>query len=186
MPRISSEDLAALRSKYEAMRSLRELHERAKEDRAFVEPDPKAKLAALADAFPGALREIDELPFATITSRIEEIERAEQNADAIASWMIVQLTFHRFARGALAIKRWLGRSRVALPSRDELVRAIEAGVVMHVDEALLWIDAVDRIARPEQGRVMGVVWRRVIDELSLECSIEEARALAFGVNVEGI
>src|SRR5215213_4368889 len=107
MQPISSEDLARLRSKYEAMKTLRELHARAKRDPSFVEPDPKAKLAALADAFPGALREIDELPLELIETRIRAIARAEIDASAIAEWMIVQASFHRFARGALAAKRWL-------------------------------------------------------------------------------
>src|SRR5688572_8035198 len=142
MPLISSEDLAGLRSKYEAMKELRELHEQAKKDPSFVEPDPKAKLASLADKFPGALREIDELPLATITSRMGDLTRATIDANAIAEWMIVQVAFHRFARGALAVKRWLGKEKS--PNRDAFVRALDANEVMHMNDARLWLDALDR------------------------------------------
>jgi len=182
MQPISSEDLAGLRSKYEAMKELREVHEKAKNDPSFIEPDPKAKLAALAEKFPGALREIDELPFATITSRIEEITGAERDPTTISEWMIVQVTFHRLARGALAVKRWLGKDKS--PTREAFERALDAGELTHVKEARLWIDALDQIARPEDGRVMRVVWRRVIADLELTQSLEEARARAFGVAID--
>ena len=66
-------DLRALRDKYEQMLRLRQLHARAKTEPDFVEPDPRPVMAALARLYPGALREIDELPVELITARIEEL-----------------------------------------------------------------------------------------------------------------
>ena len=70
-------DLRALRDKYEQMLCLRQLHARAKQDPEFVEPDPRSAMAALARDYPGALREIDELPIEDIERRIAELAAAE-------------------------------------------------------------------------------------------------------------
>ena len=71
-------DLRALRDKYEQMLRLRQLHARAKTELDFIEPDPRPAMAALARLYPGALREIDELPVELITARIEELTVAER------------------------------------------------------------------------------------------------------------
>jgi hypothetical protein len=163
---ISKADLSRLRCKYEAMKALRDLHARAKEDPSFHEPDPKVQLAALADAFPGALREIDELPIETIAERIAALAAAENDEVAIAPWMIVQTTFHRLARGALATKRWLnGRKDPTEEDRASFVCALDRGEVGHASDARYWIDALATIARPPDGRLMRVVWEHVALEL---------------------
>src|SRR5688572_17564639 len=154
---ISKADLTRLRAKYEAMKKLRDLHARAKSDPTFIEPDPKPRLAALADEFPGALREIDELPLDTITERIDALAKAERNADDESlrlPWMVVQATFHRFARGALAAKRWLaGKRDPNEADRVAFVRALDANEIAHADDARAWVDALATVARPPDGRL---------------------------------
>src|SRR5262245_19307987 len=89
------------------MLRLRLLHVRAYEDPAFREPDPTPAMAKLAKEFPGALREIDELPLDVLRTRIVELEAAARDDAFVAPWMHASWSFHRLARGALAAKRWL-------------------------------------------------------------------------------
>lgn len=149
---------ADLRSKYEEMRALRE------EDLAEADTDPRPRMAALAARFPGALREIDELPLEEITSRIDALARAEHDADAEADWMHAMARFHALARGALFVKRELAfgreRERHAWP-----------------DEARAWHEQIEHIASPPRGRLMDLVYERLARELALTPS--SARDLVF-------
>ena len=60
MTRRGPPDLAALREKYERLLSLRLLHDRAKRERSFVEPDPRAELRAQVLAMFGPGVEVGE------------------------------------------------------------------------------------------------------------------------------
>lgn len=137
----------ALRDKYERMRRLRQLHEHARADPSFVEPDPRAAMAELARDFPGALRELDELPMAEIDRRL-----ALLTAEHIEPWMDAMVTFHALARGALAIKRWLA---------DHEPSEFQAALPGLVPEAALWADSLDAIASPPHGRLMDLVRARL-------------------------
>jgi hypothetical protein len=159
-----SPDLRALREKYAAILVLREAHG------SPDEPDPRAALGALAARFPGALREIDELPLETIRTRIAALDGALGDATKIERWMIAQSLFHRLARGALAVKRWLVRKPGATSADVRRDGALD-------DEARAWADDVDAIARPPRGRVMDLVHARVARELGV--TDEEARLLVF-------
>jgi hypothetical protein len=141
---------------------LREAHERARRDPAFVEPDPRAELALLADAFPGALREIDRLAMDVIRSRIEQLALAEGDVDKSERWMDVQALFHRLARGALATKRWLAGRRVVTEEDRELFRVARA--TLGAD--LMTFDLAD-VARPPRGRLMLLVRSEVARRLGL-------------------
>ena len=168
-------DLRALRDKYEQMLSLRQLHARAKEEPDFVEPDPRPAMAALARRFPGALREIDELPIADIESRITQLSAAEHDPSGLAPWMAAQAGFHRLARGALAVKRWLA-GRTPTPELDrELAEALAA--MPERDEARIWADDLDAVAKPPRGRVMDLVYARLALELGI--AVSEARDAVF-------
>lgn len=173
-------DLRALHDKYERMLRLRELHERAKHEAGFEEPDPRGAMAALARLFPGALREIDELPIAVIRARIDEIAAAERDESRVAPWMNAHVAFHRLARGALAVKRWLcGR-----PLTPELERAflVALPALSEADEASLWADELAAIACPPRGRVMDLVYARLareldVDVISARAAVRPPRAL---------
>ena len=162
-------DLASLRTKYERLLALRQLHDRAKGDASFVEPDPRGEMTSLARTWPGALRELDALPIDVIRARIAELDRALHDATRIERWMIAQDSFHRLARGALSAKRWLGK-------RKRITPAIRQDFAAHAPrEARAWRDALADIASPPRGRLMDLVHARVAAELDV--SIAEARRL---------
>jgi hypothetical protein len=122
-------------------------------------------MAALAYAFPGALREMDRIPMAELERRLAWLERlhAGEQADAPEPWALLGFRYHVLLRGALAAKRWLaGRRSVD----EELVaRFREATVALdHGEEALLWADALPRLAAPPAGRLLALV----LERLSLE------------------
>jgi hypothetical protein len=169
-------DLRALRDKYERMLRLRQLHARAKEDPDFVEPDPRTAMADLARLYPGALREIDELPLDVIRARIDDLSAAEHDRSRVAAWMNAHATFHRLARGALAVKRWLaGR-----PLTPELSRTFGTALATMPgsEDARSWAGDLAAIARPPRGRVMELVYVRLARELALDVSEARAAVLA--------
>jgi hypothetical protein len=164
-------DLRALRDKYEQMLCLRRLHARAKEEPDFIEPDPRPAMVALARRYPGALREIDVLPIADIEHRIAELHAAEADASRIATWMNAQAEFHRLARGALAVKRWLA-GRSLTPEIDEAFAAALSAMPER-DDVLPWKDDLAALASPPRGRVMELVFVKLASVLGVELS--EAR-----------
>lgn len=168
---------------------LRQLHARSREEPDFVEPDPRPEMIALADRWPGALREIDELDLTTLTGRLEALDQtlgrtpddSEDTDDTEQSepWMIAQARFHRLLRGALAAKRWLGRSgrdRCTTPdARAELLDAIADQRLS--DDAALWADDLVSIARPPGGRILVAVFARLERELGVPAP--DLRACVF-------
>ena len=93
--------LRALQSKYQTLRALRL--------EGGAEP-PRARLFALARAFPGALRELDQLPMELLETRFEAIERALGGEGPVEAWMRLQVGYHGFMRAVLRIRR-LSRGR---------------------------------------------------------------------------
>ncbi|AKV02124.1 hypothetical protein AKJ09_08787 [Labilithrix luteola] len=193
---ISSRDLRELREKYARMLVLRQLHARSREEPDFVEPDPRPEMVALAQRWPGALREIDELDLTTIVGRLEALDRAlarttshedeahDDDERALAhveqqdveTWMIAQARFHQLLRGALAAKRWLGRERHATSDlRTRLLGAITDGQL--ANDAALWADELSQVARPPRGRLLLVVFARLERELGI--ADRELRASVF-------
>jgi hypothetical protein len=169
-------ELRRLRDKYERMLRLREAHDRARRDASFREPDPKPEMASLAEEFPGALREIDRLPLDVIGARIEELARAESDPAPGEPWMAAQVLFHRFARGALVAKRWLGGRKRVTPATARAFREALRDLP-RAAEAELFADDLARIAAPPGGRLMDVVHHRVADALGI--TVAAARALVF-------
>ncbi len=168
-------DLRALRDKYEQMLRLRQLHARAKAEPDFEEPDPRPAMAALARRYPGALREIDELPIDVIEARIVELAAAESDMTRILPWMSAHASFHRLARGALAVKRWLA-GRVLSPSLEKaFARALLT--LPDRDDAKSWSNDLAAIARPPRGRVMDLVYARLADELGVDVTGARAAVL---------
>lgn len=154
------------------MLRLRQLHLRAHEDPEFVEPDPRAAMAELARAFPGALREIDELPLAVIEARIAELALAEQERGGVRPWMLAQVRFHALARGALAVKRWLAGRTLTPRLEAELVVALTA--MPEREDAEAWATELGAIARPPRGRIMDLVYARLARELDTDVATARA------------
>ena len=168
-------DLRALRDKYERMLRLRLLHARAREEPGFVEPDPREAMAELARDFPGALREIDELPVDVIRQRIAALAAAEVDTSRAEAWMRAHASFHRHARGALAAKRWLeGR-----PATPDLIAAFARALptLQNAKDAAAWADDLAVVASPPRGRVMDLVYQRVAAELDIDVAAARASVM---------
>jgi hypothetical protein len=165
------------------MLRLRELHARARNEPGFVEPDPRAAMAELARTYPGALREIDELPLALIHARIDELRAAETDATSIAPWMIAQSRFHALARGALAVKRWL-EGRAVTPALDESFASALAALPF-AEDAELWRSDLAAIASPPRGRLMVLVYARLARELGTDVTSVRAAVLAPRTSLRG-
>lgn len=159
------------------MLRLRDLHERAKREPEFEEPEPGAAMAALAREFPGALRETDQLPITMLADRVAALDAALLDPACITPWMRASWSFHRLARGALAVKRWLATSTTSPAARGDLEAAIATSSLAFPDDARAWLDDLAAIAEPPRGRLMDLVYGRVAAELGL--SFGEARCLVL-------
>ena len=176
-------DLRALRYKYERMLHLRELHSRARTEPGFVEPDPRPAMAELARTYPGALREIDELPLALIRARIEELAAAEDDATKALPWMDAQSRFHSLARGALAVKRWLEGRRVT--AALEHAFALVLPTLPNAGDAQLWAGDLEAIATPPRGRLMDLVYARLARDLGVDVTSARAEVLPPRASLRG-
>jgi hypothetical protein len=168
---VSPDELVELKRKYEEILRLRF------EDLAKPGGDPRRDMAALAERFPGSLREMDELPLEAIGARLEELSRCISGEEIAASWMTASARFHRLMRGALAAKKWLGRRRVVDPALTQAFRAGPHDFV-YAEDALLWADALVGVARPPTGKLTALVFERLAAELGV--SPNEARARVHG------
>jgi hypothetical protein len=176
-------DLRALRDKYERILRLRELHVRASTEPGFLEPDPRRAMAELASTFPGALREMDELPLSLVRTRIAELEAAEVDAERVATWMTAQARFHALARGALSVKRWLGGRAVAPAVTEDFAASL--ATLPHAEDARPWGDELAAIARPPRGRLMDLVYQRLARELGVDVPSARAAVLPPRTSLRG-
>jgi hypothetical protein len=182
--------LERLRAKYATLHALRTAHSRQGAKLATAAEDAnasddanatdrralRAELAALAAEFPGALRELDELPMADIEARLTALDDVACGRAASAPWMHAVVRFHALARGALAAKRWLrGRKRVTAADRDAYAAA--TSTMPFADDARAWTLNLAEVAMPRGGRVLGLVFARLASELGL--SDADAHALVF-------
>jgi hypothetical protein len=162
-----------LRVKYVEMLAMRMEDAAAEEETERV----RVRMAELAARFPGALREIDELPMDEIRRRIAVLEEVLSGARRAEPWMTAMARFHALARGALCAKRWLaGRRRVDALTEQAFECAAE-GLRFPV-EARLWVRELDVLANPPRGRVTDAVFERLAEEL--DTSAAALRILVFG------
>ncbi|MEO8878521.1 MAG: hypothetical protein ABI461_23230 [Polyangiaceae bacterium] len=138
--------------------------------------DPKRELAELAARFPGALREIDELPLATIDHRLLALSNAIADPKCAESWMEAVALFHTLTRGALSAKRFLAGKKAVDPHvRASYEKSLEGAV--DAEAALVWIDHLEAIANPPRGRVTDLVYPRIAEQLGI--SVADARRIVF-------
>ena len=156
-PRVPSRAaIEALLDKYREMRRMRAEHA------AGLASDPKPEMRALAARFPGALREIDELPYERIEERIDVLEavlRAETDAPA---WARYAVDYHGFLRAALRIKR----ACTGCPTVDDAI-ALVCGTYRPADDEpsleAIGEDGIRAIVRPDRGRLNPWVYARVAE-----------------------
>jgi hypothetical protein len=146
--------LAALEDKYAtlaALRARRDTHlaeghdgfddaEHAERGRAF---------RALAGPFPGALRQLEALPAATLAARAHAVAQASSRDAPVAEpWIRADLDFHGTLAAVLAAKRRLAAGPRP-PGPDEA-----AALGLPLEAAL-------RLDRPPRGRLLELVWDEV-------------------------
>ena len=90
--------ILGLCDKYQALLALR-VHK--------SEAAPRAKLAALAAAYPGALRELDCLPLHVIERRLERLRAVAVGSAHVERWMTLQIAYHGCMRAVLRLRRAL-------------------------------------------------------------------------------
>jgi hypothetical protein len=170
---VSPQNVQDLRVKYIEMLAMRLAHE----DGSESDPQARARMAALAARFPGALREIDRIELIELRARIARLEAVLAGECEGESWMAAIALFHELMRGALCAKRWLnGEKRVA----DSTARAFasELSSLEFPDEARAWVNRLEGIAAPPRGRITELVYARIA--VALGIPLKEARRLVFG------
>ncbi len=149
--------LTALVDKY---RCLRELRQRATGSDAN---EARAQMSALAKRFPGALRELDQLPMALIETRLAALCAVLEGRSAPQRWMLLQCAYHGQLRAALRIKQQLRAYAGSAPSLELAL----AGYQPAADEPgadSFDLAAIRSIARPDAGRLNLWVLARVASQ----------------------
>ncbi len=170
-------DLHALLGKYERIHALRLARLADRSSQA-----PSGELVALARAFPGALRELDQMPLESIRHRIAALHRCVRAGAPPEPWMPTTTLFHAEMRGALATKRWLARRRDVTPELEEAFRETLPSLP-HPADAARFDGALGHVARPPQGRLVDLVLRRIASTLGT--SVAEVRAHVFPSSAPG-
>jgi hypothetical protein len=90
--------ILGLCDKYQALLALR-VHK--------TDVAPRSELAALAAAFPGALRELDSLPLSVIERRLASLRAVVLGSAEVERWMTLQIAYHGCMRAVLRLRRAL-------------------------------------------------------------------------------
>ena len=148
MATLQRSELAALARKYRLLAELR----RAPRDAR----DPRPPMRQLARLFPGALRELDQLPLESIDERLAALERALLGGEP-QPWMEWMRDYHREWRLAKAIKRRLsGRRAPRLDEVCELAQTVAREIGAPCD-----LELVVQVAHPPAGRIDHVELQRL-------------------------
>jgi hypothetical protein len=143
-------DLLALARKYRALSELR----RAQYQMTFAEV--RGPLRELSREFPGSLRELDSLPLEEIEHKGELLEQAARGA-RLEPWMTWMHAYHLTMRAALAVKLKLaGRRLISETLALQIAGEVSTEVGYRCD-----LDFVLAVARPPDGRINPVVFRRL-------------------------
>lgn len=161
--RVSDAAIAVLRDKYLELQRLRVEHDAGESE------DPRPRMRALSARFPGALRELDELPMEQIEQRLATLHAVLEHAQPAPEWIGLQLAYHGWMRAALCVKR-IAAGRDAV-SADAVLAELAASYRSDPHEPS--IDAIDRAAivsilDPVDGRLNPWVYARVAREYGVE------------------
>jgi hypothetical protein len=160
------EELAELEAKYAQIVELRHSHERG-------EPLPeRAVFKALAERYPGVLRELDTLPMEVVETRRQSLAAAMAGG-VVEPWMAWMVAYHRLLRAAL----WIKVSAAKQPDlTNERVVSL-AGVATEVFEFYTDEQFVLNVVHPPAGRLNAVVMERL--EVMFGVPVAEIREALF-------
>lgn len=149
----SVDAVRGLRDKYRELHALRLEHARGETNA------PELRMRALARRFPGALRELDELPLPLIEERLRALDEALAHGPPFSAWPWIglQVGYHAWMRAALRVKR-LSRGRRGEALDAVLVELAAASAVEPADASGLEAPRFDRAAvaiilQPPGGRL---------------------------------
>jgi hypothetical protein len=153
----------ALCGKYEKLCDLRQ---RQQSDAA-----PRDEMVELAAAFPGALRELDCLPWEELEHRANALRAVLEGRAQVERWMVLQIGYHGFMRAVLRIKRLLlEQERSAAPQPVAYTPALDEPAWERFDAQALAV-----IRKPPRGRLNPWVLTQVArDHAVTEACIENA------------
>ena len=156
--RVTAETLRALRDKYRTIQRMRDENDRG------VAGDPQREMAALAGRFPGALRELDELPREVIAQRRAVLEAVCDERESPPQWVALQISYHGFLRAVLRIKR-LSAGRGPAEAAAVLAELARDYAPASDEPDLLGFDhaALCAILEPPGGRLNPWVFARVAE-----------------------
>lgn len=171
--RVAREALEDLRAKYAEMLAMRLDDEEELDDESRV----RVRMRGLAHQFPGALREIDDLPLDEIRRRIAALDAVLGGRREVEPWMEAVARFHALLRGALVAKRWLGRRKhVDHALRQRFLHELEA--LPFPEDSRGWTPHLAAIASPPRGRLLDAVFARLAGDMGLAEGL--ARELVLG------
>jgi hypothetical protein len=131
----------ALRAKYVEIRRLR----------TESDPSPQLAMRELAADFPGALRELDELPIQLIEERIVALEAALAGGP-LPDWARWAIAYHGLLRVVLRIRRRAGKDKDLAALTEWLAhRYLPTADEPSLEE--LSAEVVAEILRPPDGRL---------------------------------
>jgi len=160
---VPSEHVTALRSKYLEIRRMRMEHS----DGAAA--SPREDMATLADRFPGALRELDELSLTEVDARIHALDRALRDPAELPQWAVLLVAYHGWMRAALRVKRLAAGAS----DHDAAYETIRSGYDGEPDEPPVerWDrDTVRAAIRPPGGRLHSWVCEQIAVAHGLEAA----------------
>jgi len=163
LPAASDGAVLALLDKYREIKRLRDEHARGDEQ------DPRPQMRALAARFPGALRELDELPMEEIEARLARLHDVLARAQPAPEWVVLQLGYHGWMRAALRIKL-IARRRDCTHVDAVLAELPQSYRPEPHDPPLASLDraAVSAILEPLDGRLNPWVYARVAAAAGVE------------------
>jgi hypothetical protein len=161
-------DLADLRARRDAMQAA---------GRPFSEDELRRRrdaFRALSLSFPGALRELEELPLAALVARAsavaEEAEAMSTGRPLRRHWVVVVLDYHETLTRLLAAKAWLSRR---LGRAGALTPAVAA------EYPALGPAELEAVRRPPDGRLLALVWAEL--QRRHQLPRERLEQMIFGV-----
>ncbi len=137
----------------------------------------------LAQAYPGALKQLDTMDSATIERRLEILESVGvSSGEDVPEWCELEACFHALLSDFLAAKRWLGEHGAPELSDGSIwaswqesgLFATDGWQAFGLDEGV-----VQSVRRPPEGRMTSLVWKTLAQRFREPADVLKARFAAW-------